>query len=101
MEDGGQRIETYPLSYVLNSPSSLLLLFIFLRRRVVFQDAMDRFSGEFDLGVVGLVHLDEDLVVAGFDDGADDAADRLHAVAALEVAEHVLDFAFLVLLAAA
>src|SRR4051812_9641815 len=60
---------------------------------------MDGAARETDFGVGGFVNFDQDFIFLGLDDGAEDSADGLDAVAALELLEHALAGFVLVLFA--
>ena len=67
--------------------------------RLIFIDAaMDRAAREPDLGVGALVYFHQHIAFAGLDDRAENSADRLNAIAFLELAEHVLSLLLRLLL---
>src|SRR2546430_1894089 len=81
--------------------ASLLHRSTLFRRGFLFRRrAVDRALGAGALGVGGLVDFQDDAVVLDFHDAAEEAADRLHLVALLQLRQHVLALVLLALLGA-
>src|SRR5436190_19947762 len=93
--DGVRETSLYPVTPSLPTPSPSLRLDL-----IRLDDAVDGVAGVPDLGVVRFVDLDQHAVLADLDDLAELPADRLDLVATLQLAEHVLSFLLLALLAA-